>query len=105
MTDPRIAALAEALREFRARPDWAGFWTPEQEAAAILGERGVFLPDGLPRPPEGTRLILAATDVLPKWGTRTDDGASSPITARSTPRSAASAPSRCSTSRARARRG
>jgi hypothetical protein len=46
MSDNGLAALAAALREFRARPDWAGFWTPEQEAAAILGPNGVFLPDG-----------------------------------------------------------
>jgi type II secretory pathway component GspD/PulD (secretin) len=41
-TDPRIAALAEALR---VNP---GLASTEQWAAAILGERGMFLPDGLP---------------------------------------------------------
>ena len=51
--DPRLAALTEAM-ELHFRPPDAppgGSYTMEtyrRDAAAILGERGVFLPDGAP---------------------------------------------------------
>jgi hypothetical protein len=78
MTDNGLAALAERLPcpdANRDEPDeGCGHGLYEECAAAIIGERGVFLPDGLPQPPEGTRLILAASDLLGQFGTRTDDG-------------------------------
>jgi len=48
MTDNGLAALAAALGDLfphYQREKWP--FTAEQAAAAILGERGVFLPDGL----------------------------------------------------------
>jgi hypothetical protein len=49
MTDNGLAALAAAMTDLfpAVQRDWWPF-TPEQAAAAILGERGVFLPDGHP---------------------------------------------------------
>ena len=51
MTDNGLAALAAALHDIHPGPrPWVGGLTAEEFAAAILGPRGVFLPDGLPRP-------------------------------------------------------
>ena len=48
MTDRGLAALAAALTDlFPAAQHDRWPFTPQQVAAAILGERGVFLPDGL----------------------------------------------------------
>ena len=52
MTDNGLAALAEALRQFPVPETLeelaaATARTYESDAGAILGERGVFLPDGL----------------------------------------------------------
>ena len=49
MTDNGLAALAAAMTDLfpAVQRDWWPF-TPEQAAAAILGERGVFLADGHP---------------------------------------------------------
>jgi hypothetical protein len=83
-TDPRLTALAAALiaadaklrrpadGTTRLRHRVGQYWFRDY-AAAILAA----LPPGWcghATPPEGTRLILATTDVLPEWGTRTDDG-------------------------------
>jgi hypothetical protein len=54
MTDNGLAALAQRLEAWFGPSWWPGLTdvtiiakTPEVAAAAILGERGVFLPDGL----------------------------------------------------------
>jgi len=48
MTDNGLAALAAALHAIHPGPrPWVGGLTDEEFAVAILGERGVFLPDGL----------------------------------------------------------
>jgi len=48
MTDNGLAALAAALHAIHPGPrPWVGGLTDDEFAAAILGERGVFLPDGL----------------------------------------------------------
>jgi len=49
MTDNGAAALAAALRDIHPGPrPWPGGMTSIECAAAILGPRGVFLPDGHP---------------------------------------------------------
>jgi len=51
MTDNGLAALAAALHAIHPGPrPWVGGLTDDEFAAAILGERGVFLPDGMPVP-------------------------------------------------------
>ena len=51
MTDNGLAALAAALHAIHPGPrPWVGGLTDDEFAAAILGERGVFLPDGMPTP-------------------------------------------------------
>jgi hypothetical protein len=72
MTDRGLAALAAAVDKGRDDDHqplltaWDGscdYWlTSEQIAAAILGERGVFLPDGLPIPAD-----CMAPDVHHEW--------------------------------------
>ena len=49
--DRGLAALAAALHAIHPGPrPWVGGLTDDEFAAAILGERGVFLPDGMPTP-------------------------------------------------------
>ena len=55
MTDNGLAALAERLKPYQMPDPWTDdlrtvvmVGTAEEVAAAILGPRGVFLPDGLP---------------------------------------------------------
>ena len=52
MTEDRgLSALAAALHAIHPGPrPWVGGLTDDEFAAAILGERGVFLPDGMPVP-------------------------------------------------------
>ena len=58
MTDNGLAALAAALHAIHPGPrPWVGGLTDEEFAAAILGERGVFLPDGLPHDCETSMTI------------------------------------------------
>ena len=49
MTEDRgLSALAAALHAIHPGPrPWVGGLTDDEFAAAILGERGVFLPDGV----------------------------------------------------------
>jgi hypothetical protein len=61
--DRGLAALAAALTDlFPAAQHDRWPFTPQQVAAAILGERGVFLPDGLPIPAD-----CMAPDVHHEW--------------------------------------
>jgi len=68
MTDNGAAALAAALRDIHPGPrPWPGGMTSIECAAAILGERGVFLPDGRtgdahPRPTRDQHKGDAMTD-------------------------------------------
>lgn len=80
MSDDRgLAALTLALRKAAApkavsEDGMVALRSIDEMSAAILGERGVFLPDGLPQPPYRTRLAIVADDILSIWGTRTEDG-------------------------------
>jgi hypothetical protein len=76
-TDPRLAPLAAALHTAFC-PENSKHPIPSPHRMCDYGPDilAALPPDwcGHATPPEGTRLILATTDVLPEWGTRTDDG-------------------------------
>ena len=74
-TDPRPDPLAKALQDTGIGCEVCGADGGPPADAVVLRERlDAAGYEVRPRPPAGTRLVLASESLLDQWGTRSDDG-------------------------------